>query len=247
LTTVSVIVAAYTMKRWTLLCECMDSVLAQTYPIEQVVLCIDNNEELYQLAHRTWHETGRAVVLRNPDDSLDEKADAHARAHGSRRRFGAGTARNAGVAVTSSDVVAIIDDDARAEPDWLENLLRPYADSSVVAVGGPPVAEYETARPSWFPRDFDWVFGCEYAGLPTRTGPLRHLIGANMSFRRSAFDKVGGFHSIDFDDLDVCMRLGHAFGHGAVMYEPDARVHHHVRAERTTWKYFWRRCFFVNM
>jgi hypothetical protein len=31
-----------------------------------------------------------------------------------------------------------------------------------------------------------------------------------------------------------------------IVYEPDALVLHHVPKTRTTWSYFWRRCFFVN-
>ena len=30
------------------------------------------------------------------------------------------------------------------------------------------------------------------------------------------------------------------------MYEPRAVVHHFVPKERVSWRYFWRRCFFVN-
>lgn len=242
----SVVVVAYTMKRWDLLTECMDSVFAQTRVPAEIVLCIDNNEELFLGSEQTWGGRPGLTVMRNPDTEHVMNVTPHEKAHGSKRRFGAGSARNAAVAETTGDIVAIIDDDARAEPDWLERLVATYTGESVVAVGGPPLPRYETARPPWFPRSFDWVFGCEYQGLPTRTGPIRHLIGANMSFRRTAFDKVGGFQSIDFDDLDLCMRLGHEFGSGALMYEPAARVHHFVPADRVTWHYFWRRCLFVN-
>ena len=31
-----------------------------------------------------------------------------------------------------------------------------------------------------------------------------------------------------------------------MLYEPAAVVHHYVPAERVAWRYFWRRCFFVN-
>jgi Glycosyltransferases, probably involved in cell wall biogenesis len=211
-----------------------------------VVLCIDNNEDLFERAEATWGAEPLVAVMRNPDVEHVMSVTAHERAHGTKRRFGAGSARNAGVAATTSDVVAIIDDDARAEPGWLAALTRHYVDDGVVAVGGPPLPLYETTRPPWFPRSFDWIFGCAYDGLPTEPGPIRHLIGTNMSFRRVAFDAVGGFQSIDFDDLDLCMRLNHTYGYGALQYEPAAQVHHFVPAERVTWRYFWRRCVFVN-
>lgn len=244
--TISVVVAAYTLKRWALLEQCMQSVLGQSVEAMQVVLCIDNNEELFEKAAGCWAASPRVLVMRNPDTEHVLNVTAHERAHGTKRRFGAGSARNAGVAATTGDIVAIIDDDAWAEPDWLAQLITAYTDESIVAVGGPPIASFESARPSWFPRTFDWVFGCEYQGLPKHTAPIRHLIGANMSFRRTAFDAVGGFQSIDFDDLDLCMRLGHRFGFGSLVYAPAAQVHHFVPAERVTWRYFWRRCLHVN-
>ena len=82
--------------------------------------------------------------------------------------------------------------------------------------------------------------------MPTTLGPLSHLIGANMSVRRTAFERVKGFHSIDFDDLDMCMRLAFTFPDSQILFEPDAVVHHYVPAERVAWRYFWKRCFFVN-
>jgi glycosyltransferase involved in cell wall biosynthesis len=246
-TSISVVVAAYSTERWSLLQECMASVLDQTLPPNEVVLCIDNNEELLARAQTEWRDHTAVVVMPNPDVDHVADAVAHERAHGSRRRFGAGSARNAGIAKTTGDIVAIIDDDARAERDWLEQLVSAYRDDKVVAVGGPPRPRYETRRPDWFPRSFDWVFGCEYRGVPTRVAPYRRLIGANMSMRRRAFDQVGGFQSIDFDDLDMCTRLVHAYGPDTVQWNPQARVQHYVPAARVSWDYFWRRCFFVNV
>jgi glucosyl-dolichyl phosphate glucuronosyltransferase len=159
------------------------------------------------------------------------------------RRVASAPARRATI---DSDVIAFMDDDAYARPDWIEELLRVYDDASVVAVGGPPLPHYESRRPSWFPGNFDWVFGCAYDGLPTETRPLRHLIGANMSVRRTAWEAVGGFVGSDFDDLNLCMRLAERFGTQSIYYTPHAIVRHYVPSERVTWRYFWRRCYFVN-
>ena len=88
------------------------------------------------------------------------------------------------------------------------------------------------------------MFGCAYRGLPARRAPLAHLIGANMSARRSVLQEIGGFHSDSHDDMDMCHRV--AFARYQVVYEPLAVVHHFVPTTRTTWRYFWRRCYFVN-
>jgi hypothetical protein len=67
-----------------------------------------------------------------------------------------------------------------------------------------------------------------------------------MSVRRAALAEIGGFHSDNHDDMDMCHRLLHLRPADQIVYEPLARVHHFVPAARTTWGYFWRRCFFVN-
>ena len=102
-------------------------------------------------------------------------------------------ARNAGVAVAGGEVVAFLDDDATAAPDWLERLAAGYADPDVLGVGGAIEPVWSTSRPRCFPEEFDWVVGCTYRGLPQTPAPVRNLIGANMSFRRTVLNTIGGF------------------------------------------------------
>jgi GT2 family glycosyltransferase len=249
--TATVIIPAYSLDRWDQLSAAVDSVLAQTCPPVALVLCIDHNTQLLERCKQRWERPGTAsdfpiVVVPNRFSQAESGSAAHVRAHGSKRRFGAGWARNTGAELATGDILVFLDDDASADPDWLEQLLAPYTEATTVAVGGAPLPVYATRRPSWFPRNFDWVFGCAYDGMPTALAPLRHLIGANMSVRREVFEEVGGFHSIDFDDLDLCMRVAAQRPTQRILFEPRAIVHHHVPAERVTWSYFWRRCFFVN-
>ena len=42
----------------------------------------------------------------------------------------------------------------------------------------------------------------------------------------------------------MCHRIAHA--QHRVLYEPLAIVHHFVPAARTTWHYFWRKCYRAN-
>ena len=250
-TTATVIIPAYTMDRWDLLSRAVESVQSQTRPPLELILCIDRNPELFS---RCQHEWGSQAdpggvpihVVANRFDQDDSGAGAHVRAHGAKRRFGAGWARNTAAELAKGDILVFLDDDAFGDADWLEHLLAPYDDADVVAVGGAPLPAYETGRPPWFPWNFDWVFGCAYEGMPKQLAPLGHLIGANMSVRREAFEGIGGFHSIDFDDLDLCMRVAAACPGQQLLFEPRAIVHHYVPAQRVEWRYFWRRCFYVN-
>jgi len=162
-------------------------------------------------------------------------------------RPGLAETRNAGLAAARSDVVAFLDDDAVAEPGWIERLVAPYHDPCTVAVGGAAVPVWEAQRPRWMPAEFDWVVGCSYLGMPTQTSSVRNLIGCNMSFRRDAAASAGGFAAslgrvgtrpLGCEETDLCIRLGP----GVIVYDPEARVHHRVPRDRATWRYFVARC-----
>jgi glucosyl-dolichyl phosphate glucuronosyltransferase len=229
--TVSVVICAYTENRWSQLKKSVASVEAQTSPPIEIILCVDHNEKLLRKSEEYFAKGRLAgatplIVLAN-------------KYHGR-----LGSARNTAVEVADGEVLAFLDDDAAAAADWLERLIAPYNDERVGAVGGAPLPVFEARRPRWFPNEFDWVFGCAYRGLPSTRAPLAHLIGANMSVRRSALREVGGFHSDDHDDMDMCHRI--AYAQHSILYEPLAIVHHFVPASRTTWHYFWRRCYLVN-
>jgi glucosyl-dolichyl phosphate glucuronosyltransferase len=231
--TASVVICAYTEDRWPLLLRSVESALHQKSEPLEVIVCIDHNDALLERCRREWPPGLRerpipVVVVAN--------------------KFGGrlGSARNSAAEVTRGEIVVFLDDDAWASSDWLDRLLEPYEDGRVIAVGGAPIPDFEESRPPWFPIEFDWVFGCAYEGLPKSRSTQPRLIGANMSVRREALAKIGGFHSDNHDDMDMCHRLVHSFPDDCIVYEPTAQVRHHVPRTRTTWQYFWRRCFYVN-
>lgn len=229
--TVSVVICTYTEDRWLQLQKSVASVEAQTSPPIEIIVCVDHNEKLLRKTEDYFGKGRPAGAI--PLTVLANKYNG---------RLGA--ARNTGTELARGEVLAFLDDDAAAAPDWLERLIAPYDDERVGAVGGAPLPVFEARRPRWFPLEFDWVFGCAYRGLPLTRAPLEHLIGANMSARRSALQEVSGFHTDHEDDMDMSHRIAHA--QHTVLYEPLAVVHHFVPASRTTWDYFWRRCYFVN-
>lgn len=229
----TVITAAYSMQRWSLTCAAIESVLAQRVRPRELIIPVDHNPDLYRRLRARWERpadaAGPAIRV------VESNYDGH---------LGASATTAAELATT--DFLVFLDDDARAEPDWLERMLAPFGDPSVVAVGGAPLPLYSTPRPRWFPGEFDWVFGCAYEGLPTRVGPILHLIGTTMAVRRRDVIAIGGIHSNDHGDMELSHRLLARYPSAQLIYEPAAIVRHFVHPDRLTWAYFWRRCFSVN-
>jgi hypothetical protein len=229
-----VVICTYTLARWELFARAVESALAQKVAPQQLIIVVDHNDELLARCRQEWG----ADSANSPVEIVIAASQFASRQASS---------RNTGLLLARAEVVSFLDDDAEAEPDWLGRLLAVYATHpGAVAVGGAARPNYGAPRPSWFPPEFEWVFGCHYQSLPDRLAPTRHVIGTTMSVRRDEMLAVGGFHFDEFDDMDLSHRIAHAHGPAAVLYEPRAQVHHYVPPERMTWSYFSRRCFSVN-
>jgi len=222
--TVSVVICAYTLDRWDQLSLAMASVAAQG-GAQETILVIDHNDELLERARDRWPE---ARVLAN---------------EGPR---GLSSARNTALRVAAGDIVAFLDDDAAADPGWLDILVAGFTGPSVVAVGGSAVPIWPDAAPAVLPDELLWIVGCSYTGLPTEPGPVRNVMGCSMAFRRDPLMSIGGFNAdtgrvgklpIGCEETEACILLRQADPTHVVRYEPSARVRHHVSADRTRMAY----------
>lgn len=246
--TAAVVVCAYTMDRWDHLAAALGSAAEQEPAPQELWLVVDHNDDLLVRARAelTAELPGLRVIA-------------------NRRRRGLSGARNTALELVGGDVVVFLDDDASAEPGWLAALLAPYADPEVVAVGGvaqprwPAGAVRPATLPSagpegaWMVRgELDWVVGCTYAGQPTEMAAVRNVMGCNMSFRRSVFTGLGGFSEdlgrvgkvpLGCEETELCIRASALFPGARVVFEPLARVRHHVSPDRLTWSYLRRRCY----
>jgi GT2 family glycosyltransferase len=153
-----------------------------------------------------------------------------------RNDHGAGTlatSRAIGIEGVDADVVAFIDDDAYAFPEWLAELLQPYDDPTIGAVGGralngqPGEADEGIGQIGLLLPD-GRLTGF-FAADPGRVVDTDHMLGANMSYRLDAARRVGGVH--DFypgtclrEDADMPLRLGRAGWR--VVFAPRAVARH---------------------
>lgn len=172
------------------------------------------------------HDDGTVRVVR------DEFPEAQLRHNELSEGTMAGS-RQIGFAAAQGDVVAFVEDVVSAEPDWLEELLKPYAESRVVAVGGRTlngiageevdgIGEIGRLLPNG---NMTGNFAADSGGLIE----VDHLLGVNMSFRRTAIEAIGGIRGNYLGELspheaaDISLRLKKAGG--VLMFAPRALVH----------------------
>ncbi|MGB8816667.1 MAG: glycosyltransferase family 2 protein [Rhizobiaceae bacterium] len=226
----SVIVCAYSDDRWQQLCDAIDSLKGQDWPNREIIVVIDHNPGLLA-----------GIAARYPD----------VRTMSNEGPRGLSGARNTGVRNAGGFIIAFLDDDASANPNWLSLMMAHYRDPSVIGFGGGVIPIWPDKRPRWLPEEFNWVVGCSYKGQPEEVASVRNPIGCNMSFRRAVFDSIGGFRegigregsdASGCEETEFCIRARQAFPQACILYDPGAQVHHNVSADRTRWAYFRKRC-----
>lgn len=127
-------------------------------------------------------------------------------------RRGPAWARNEGIRRAKGEIVAFTDDDCRPDSDWLERLLAPFEDASVVGVEGEIYSDPVIPAGHYFPSVKSW----------------RHFRykTANVAYRASVLAETGGFderYRYHREDTDLGWR---ALAHGRIAWEPRARVYH---------------------
>lgn len=152
-------------------------------------------------------------------------------------------ARNLGIAQAAGSVIAFIDDDAIAEPNWLLRLAQPFADPDVMAATGWTrdgdgfrwQSRTQRITPQGLTRDL-LPANPDQTLLLAPDGPdAVSTLGTNCAFRATALRQIGGFDPVfpyHLDESDVNMRMGAAFPRGLTAVVPDAQVIH-ARAAST--------------
>ena len=228
---VSVIICAYTEQRWHDLLAAVQSIQQQSPPPREIIVVIDHNMHLL--------ERVRAHI---PNVIAIENNEPH----------GLSGARNSGIALAQGALIAFLDDDAIAEPDWLVRLTNCCADPQVLGAGGIIEPLWLSKRPAWFAEEFYWVVGCSYASPPARPEVVRNPFGGCTCIRREVFEVVGGFRSdigrvgtrpMGCEETELCIRAKHLWPQKVFLCEPRARIHHRISSHRASWHYFWSRCY----
>lgn len=209
----------------------IDSLLAQDFPDYEIIV-VDNASS---------DRTREVVEERLPSSRLKYVYEGVT---------GLSVARNTGAATASGEILAYLDDDAVASPQWLSVLMKAYQQQEKLAIAGGKVTliwPEGITPPPWLSEGLagnlgaydlgDHPINIDRPGLTPR--------GLNYSIRRSFLDQIGGFDrnlgrignkllsNEELHTTELALNLG-----WQVTYLPEALVAHQVAPERLNPQWF---------
>jgi len=153
-------------------------------------------------------------------------------------------ARNLGLAHATGEIIVFLDDDCRLHDGWLENLLEPFQDESVVGVQGGVTVPSSTNAVGWA----ESILGFPGGGIrrvleaEQTNSETRHISTLNCAYRRWVIDKIGGFDERLKLGCEDYLLAKQACNHGRCLFVPHAMVSHEARGSLIhIWHWFVRR------
>lgn len=216
---VSVVVVNWNRRE--LLRLCLQSLTSQSVPPVEI-LVVDNGstDGSLEMVEREFAGTGGIPVLVIRND----------------RNLGFCEANNQGIEAARGDMVALLNNDAEADPGWLEALTRAFVGRPDVGMAASKILVH--GDPARIDKVGHLIFldgqnrgrgtGQRDDGRFDRVEEVLWPDGCAAMYRRSMLEEIGGFDEDFFayaDDAELGLRARIA-GWGAI-YVPGARVLHH--------------------
>lgn len=237
----SLIIATY--NRAEPLLAALESVVNQTAPAAQWECVVVNNNSQDDTEARFG-----AFAARYPALNLRLVTE---------RRQGLSHARNRGIAETTGEYIAVIDDDERINPGFIAAYTDFFdAHPAVASAGGRIIPEYPEGRPLWMSK-YTEIPIANPINLGDRPRPFpagKIPGGGNMALRRAAVEKYGAFDPtlgrtgvklIGGEESDLFERLARAGEQ--CWYVPEAVMWHIIPPQKLTEEYFRRLCFHIGV
>lgn len=229
-----------TRNRAKLLPEAIHSFFAQTLPVNEFeILVVDNasTDETPAVIRQCIENAPQGLTVFSVCETV----------------LGISSARNCGVEHANADIIAFLDDDEIATPNWLAGLLDVYAEfPQAWAVGGKIEARWDQPPPNWMDdRAFRTLGLLDMGDEIIQLTQIPLLNGGNSSFRREVFETAGRFRSdlgrqgaAIFGGEETELQLRILARNKPILYTPFAVIKHIIDAQRLRRRFFMRQSYF---
>lgn len=162
---------------------CLDSVLRQSYPRYkyEVIVVNDHSTDRTNEICLSYAKRYNNISIVIPDKSGEIKGKTNALIHG--------------IDAAKGEIILITDADCTVPQKWIEATMSLYT-PGVGIVGGMTLQKARNGFEGIQSLDWAYLLGLASAAVNLRN-PLS-TIGNNLSFRRSAYEEVGGYRKIQF-------------------------------------------------
>jgi 1,2-diacylglycerol 3-beta-glucosyltransferase len=165
------------------LAGCLESLARQTYDasrFEIIVVDDGSTDDTAAVCGRfASHNPSVKLIRAHEDAHLGGKANALAQ----------------GIDAATGEIILITDADCLVPPAWIERTAQRYADD-VGLIGGVTLQSASNAFEGM--QSLDWAFILGTAAASAGLGNPLGSIGNNLSFRKAAYDQIGGYRKIKF-------------------------------------------------
>lgn len=131
--------------------------------------------------------------------------------------------RNRGIEESRGELIAFTDSDCIVEPNWLEELIKPFKiDEKIMIVGGRVI----DPKPKNYWEQVNK--GCNF--IANKSGYVKNIMGCNMAYRNIFFNIVKFDEGLKFggDETDLCLScLSLDY---KIYYSDSAKVTHYHRS-----------------
>lgn len=199
--------------------KCLDSVLIQTYPVDEIILIDDGS-------------TGN---LEEIISSYPVKIITH------KKNKGIAAARNTALKNVKNNLLASLDSDTAASPKWLETLIKHIRRKNVAGAGGKLIETNKKGIANkWRTIHMQQSWGDKILKNPP------FLYGNNCLYKKPILEKLGGYNNkykTNYEDYAISKKIME--NHHQLIYTPSAKVYHYRKDTITTvLTAFWRWIFF---
>jgi cellulose synthase/poly-beta-1,6-N-acetylglucosamine synthase-like glycosyltransferase len=185
--TVSLIVAAKNEEEN--IAKCIDSLLKLKYPAQKLEIIVINDNSI--------DRTGE--IIRSYGDRIKYiETEASANLKGKANALAQAIKKSTGEMIFTTDADCIVN------PSWVTEMVKYYDERTGV------VCSYSLPEPRnlfWGVQSFDWLYLLTLSSGSAGLNDQLSCVGNNMSYRRKAYEEVGGYEKIKFSVTEDFMLL----------------------------------------